>query len=328
MSRVPPNEWSPPRAGADKFHIARINRVYYPRVVAMEIIKTSRPVSCALCCAASLALGNSSTFAADVVLHKVPALSAEKAPAYPVNLARYHFGAQIEAAPKSEKSAQLQLSTNGADQNTAEAALLCDDPTLGYALPAGTTTLLVSLPKVENLSSISLLNNGAKGSVNVAVANAKQPASNWQTLVDQELGGNALQANVGPAEAKYVRLTFNITEPGRIAGLGIYPTARMSDFTTPRAQHSSLVDKSDSVTLVANNLNDVHAKGRALYVSSGADAAEANNMIDDQTSTAYTFAAEDGSPTTVIDLGKNATLRRLSAVYSPRAGTVHFYVLS
>src|SRR4051794_34732709 len=98
-------------------------RVYYPRVVAMEIIKPSRPISCALCCAASLALGSSSAFAADVVLQKVPALSAEKAPAYPVNLARYKSGAQIEATPRSEKTAQLQLNGDGADQNKAEAAL-------------------------------------------------------------------------------------------------------------------------------------------------------------------------------------------------------------
>lgn len=294
----------------------------------MEIIKTSRPVSCALCCVASVALGNSAVSAADVVLQKVPALSAEKAPAYPVNLARYHFGAQIEASPKAQNSTQLQLSSNGADQNKAEAALLCDDPTVGYALPAGTTTLLVSLPQVENLASVSLLNDGAKGTVNVAVANAKQSANSWQTLADQELDGSMLQANIGPAEGKYVRLTFNITAPGRIAGLGIYPTSRISDFTTPRTHQSSLADKSDSVTLVANHLNDIHAKGRALYVSSGADATEANKMIDDQTSTAYTFAAEDGSPTTVIDLGKNAMLRRLSTVYTPRAGTVQFYVLA
>ena len=71
----------------------------------------------------------------------------------------------------------------------------------------------------------------------------------------------------------------------------------------------------------------MHAKARALYVSSGSDVRQANKMIDDQTSTTYNFAAEDGSPTTVIDLGKSVSVRRLSAVYAPRAGKMEFYVL-
>ena len=50
-------------------------------------------------------------------------------------------------------------------------------------------------------------------------------------------------------------------------------------------------------------------------------------MIDNQTTTSFGFSAEDASPTTVIDLGKVCTLRRLSAIYSPRPGSVDFYVL-
>ncbi|MDQ6861590.1 MAG: hypothetical protein M3032_10615 [Verrucomicrobiota bacterium] len=268
--------------------------------------------------------------AADLILHKVPSLSVEKSAAYPINVARYRLGAQVEASPKSQSVAQLQLSANGEDSNVAEAALLCDDPTVGYALPSGTTTLLVSLAQIENVGSISLMNKGAAGDVTIAAANAKLPANSpqWQTLVQQELSGDGLHADVGPAEAKYVRLTFNIHEAGRIAALGVYASAKVSDFTMPRASQFAVQDKSDSFTLISNNVSDVHAKARALYVSSGSDAASANNMIDEQASTTYTFAAPDAAPTTVIDLGKSATLRRLSAVYSPRAGSMQFYLLN
>src|ERR1700759_3996191 len=53
----------------------------------------------------------------------------------------------------------------------------------------------------------------------------------------------------------------------------------------------------------------------------------ANNMIDDQAATSFGFLPTDNSPVAIIDLGKVATVQRLSAVYSPRATAVDFYVL-
>ena len=50
-------------------------------------------------------------------------------------------------------------------------------------------------------------------------------------------------------------------------------------------------------------------------------------MIDDQAATSFVFSPTDNSPVTIIDLGKVSTVRRLSAVYSPRATSIDFYVL-
>ena len=71
----------------------------------------------------------------------------------------------------------------------------------------------------------------------------------------------------------------------------------------------------------------VRSTARALYVSSGNDLQLANNMIDDQAATSFGFAPADNSPVAIIDLGKVATLKRLSAIYSPRATAIDFYVL-
>lgn len=270
-----------------------------------------------------------SAWAASTTLEKVPALTVDQAPSYPENLARYHLGAQIKVSPKSQPIGNLRLSTNSQDQNAAEAALLCDDPTVGYALPAGTTTVLVSLPKIENVGSIAFLNKGAKGTVNVSTSNAKLPANSplWHKALDQQLGSDVVQSNIGPSEAKYVRLTFNVSEPGRIAGFGVYSSPRMSDFTAPRARKFAVQDRSDTFGLISYNLTDIHEKARALYVSSGGEMKQANNMIDDQLATKYTFAPEDATPTAVIDLGKSCALRRISAAYPARAGHLDFYVL-
>jgi len=51
--------------------------------------------------------------AADVVLQKAPPLTVRQAPAYPENLARYHFGAAVKATPQNDSVAKLELSSNG-----------------------------------------------------------------------------------------------------------------------------------------------------------------------------------------------------------------------
>jgi hypothetical protein len=50
-------------------------------------------------------------------------------------------------------------------------------------------------------------------------------------------------------------------------------------------------------------------------------------MIDNKAATSFGFSPADNSPVTVIDLGKVSTVRRLSAIYSPRATSIDFYVL-
>jgi len=72
---------------------------------------------------------------------------------------------------------------------------------------------------------------------------------------------------------------------------------------------------------------NVRTQARALYVSSGSDLSLANNMIDNKAATSFGFSPADNSPVTVIDLGKVSTVRRLSAIYSPRATAIDFYVL-
>ncbi len=79
--------------------------------------------------------------------------------------------------------------------------------------------------------------------------------------------------------------------------------------------------------LINYNLRDARTNARSLYVSSGKDLKLASSMIDDQVATSFGFSAEDKSPTAVIDLGKVCAVRRLSAVYSARPGSIDFYVM-
>ncbi len=290
----------------------------------MEIMSARTFRLCKLCClTAGVYLLAVVTSFAGLVLQKVPPLTVEQAPAYPENLARYYLGARVEADPGSNSTDSKAENRNG-----AEATLLCGDPTVGYALSDGSKTVLISLSQIEQIDTISFLTHDVKGDVTISTSNAKLPADSpqWHMVSQQELTADAVKAKVGPSEAKYIKLTFNVTQPGRIASLGVYSMPTVAAFTMPRARKHN-VNQTDSFGLISYNLTDVHAKARALYVSSGDDIKGANNMIDDQPSTAYTFASSDTSPTAVIDLGKVTRLRRISTLYSPRSGNVEFFVL-
>ena len=100
----------------------------------------------------------------------------------------------------------------------------------------------------------------------------------------------------------------------------------MAAFAIPHTR-KAVSDRSEGLSLISYNLTDVHARARAAYVSSGDDVKQANNTIDDQPSTSYTFAANDSAPIAIIDLGKSTKLRRISALYSPGRGKLDFYIL-
>ena len=252
---------------------------------------------------------------ADLVLQKVPPLTVAQAPNYPQNLARFDLGAQIESDVPDDASSSVPF--------------LSGDPASVYGLRTGTTRLLISLAQIENIDSIAFLNSEAKGTVTIAMSSAKlSPESpQWHDAGEEELSSGLISARIGPAEAKYVRLTFNVGSPGRIGSLGIYSAAAVSDFTMPRARKIAAASSADAMAKANYNLADLHAKARTIFVSSGDDLKLANNMIDGQPGTAYAFAANDAAPATIIDLGHFVSVNRISTSSTPGSAVVTFYVL-
>jgi hypothetical protein len=254
-----------------------------------------------------------STSGADLVLQKVPPLTVAQAPSYPQNLARFDLGAQIESDVAADASSSVPF--------------LSGDPTSVYSLRTGTTRLLISLAKIENIDSVAFLNSEAKGTITIATSSAKlSPDSpQWHDAKQEELSSGLISAKIGPTEAKYVRLTFNVHTSGRIGNLGVYSAAAVSDFTMPRARK---IAANKAAGDIANyNLADLHAKARTIFVSSGDDLNLAHNMIDGQPGTAYAFAANDAAPAAIIDLGRAMPVNRISIFSTPNSAVVTFYVL-
>src|SRR5437588_9405355 len=110
---------------------------------------------------------------ADLVLQKVPPLTVAQAPNYPQNLARLDLGAQIESDMPGDACSSVPF--------------LSGDPASVYALRTGTTRLLISLAKIENIDIVAFLNSEAKGTVTIATSGAKlSPESPNGTTPDKK----------------------------------------------------------------------------------------------------------------------------------------------
>ncbi len=249
-------------------------------------------------------------------------LLAADAPAatHALNVARANLGARLTVALPPGVSA------DGAPRISQ--ALLSEDDPLGCELPAGTTSLVVALPRTETLQQLDFLNLTAAGQFSVAVSNVRLPADSprWHALGgSQEFAqpNDVVSCGFGAAEARYVRITFNLPKAGRIDTLGLFGKTTVGSFA---AQGARPVGGRAFVGYEQVDFGNAAAQARVTKVSSGGGPAEADQMLDGNLRTNYTFAVSDRRPTAVIDLGTNRTLTRASMAFHAGPGRLDFYL--
>jgi hypothetical protein len=168
----------------------------------------------------------------------------------------------VLSVANTEQGAAYQLA---ARTDAAGASLLSDNPAVGYAVVNGPTTVLVALPKITTIDAVSFLNRGAKGQVSIATSNVKLSANSprWRQVARQALSGSTVKAMLGPNEAKYVRITFDVTEPGQISALGVYSPSNAGTYALlARAVESDGKTVGDGKDLAdSKDAKDIPAEG-------------------------------------------------------------------
>jgi hypothetical protein len=130
-------------------------------------------------------------------------------------------------------------------------------------------------------------------------------------------------------EARYVKLSFQVKKGGRIASLGLFGGVSLDKYAH-RQDGLARLNKTLATHRIEDTLNfnfaNLYAKGRIVFVSSGA-AGAASNMIDDDTMTAFRFASSDPQPTVIVELAGWERLHRVSALYKMQAGQLDVHLL-
>lgn len=249
------------------------------------------------------------------------------------NLARMNCGAKIDCITPDGR---LLAVPSANEKNVSAAALIMDDDTLSCPLQEGDTTFIISFPKTSLLDRFTFVNENAavQGEMRIAVSNYRLPADSpkWTDVSGKTKFTSKRLFNLSMVgvEARYVKLAFHVAKGGRIASLGLFGGISLEKYA----------NRQDSMVRVANTLSthriedmlnfnfaNLYAKGRVVFVSSGAFVA-AQRMIDDDTMSAFRFAASDPQPTVIVELAEWERLHRISALYKMQAGQLDVYLLN
>jgi hypothetical protein len=267
-----------------------------------------------------------------------PGFAGESAPApeegnAAKNLARMNCGAKIDCITPDGR---LVAVPNASEKNSSATALIMDDDTLSCPLQEGDTTFIISFPKTSLLDRFTFVNENAaaQGEMRIAVSNYRLAADSpkWTDVSGKTEFSSKRHFNLSMVgvEARYVKLSFHVAKGGRIASLGLFGGVSLENYA----------NRQESVARVANtlathriedmlnfNFANLYAKGRIVFVSSGAPEAT-RNMIDDDTVTAFRFAASDPHPTVIVELAAWERLHRVTALYQMQAGQLDIYLLN
>lgn len=248
------------------------------------------------------------------------------------NLARMNCGATIDLITPDGRVTAVP---NATETNSSATALIMDDNTLSCPLQEGETTFIITFPRTSLLDRFTFLNENAaaEGEMKIAVSNYRLPAhsSKWTDVN----GGTVFtrkrlfSLSLVGVEARYIKLSFKVQKAGRIAALGLYGKQSLETFAARqenvlRVANTFATDRLEDI--LNFNFANLYAKARVVFVSSG-PATSARRMIDDDTTTAYRFAASDPHPTVIVELAESERLHRVTALYKMQAGRLDVYLL-
>ena len=226
---------------------------------------------------------------------------------------------------------------HGPDGVKADAALLIgDDASREYSLPAGTTSFVLSLSKVEVLNHFNFANTDAEGTVTVSVSSTKLAADapGWHQAGSAETfdGHRVVDCDFGSAEGRYVKVAFEARKAGKIAGFGLYGTPAAASAPAPHVNYVTTPSHAEVAAQGADrpgfyDYASLSMGAKVVAVSHADTLADAQYMIDGKEDTAFTFDVADPNPTAVIDLGLRRRVDRVTCEFSAPEGQLDFYLV-
>ncbi|MDD5261001.1 MAG: hypothetical protein PHD76_04050 [Methylacidiphilales bacterium] len=283
----------------------------------------------------ALALLYFTTFAQQVaadVLKKTPDLNEIKRATYPLNLARINLGAHIKSDRPTQATQKIVDDEKDESRSNTGMTLISDDQSISTPLLSGKTSYIISLPQTYPLDFFNFQNYKCAGKFSVFLSKNDldfnspdwRPAGQIITFAKD----HAYECHFTMADARYVKVTFDVSIPGEIRAFGLFGTAKNYGLRGK----PEVVDAQQPVEQIVNYSYSAlyTAKSSVAYVSStgpGNKLSDANYMIDNNISTSYSFAPDDPHPCLILDLSSTTPLRRISGTFTSPPGDLNIYLL-
>ena len=246
--------------------------------------------------------------------------------------------ASAPAAPaldlaRGSAGTQLQVREPGAtEESRAAQVLIGDDASASYTLGAGTTSMILTLDKIQLLNRLSFVNQGAEGRVSVWVSDAKLPVDSaaWHATGAAETfsGSGVVNCDLGSVEARYVKVNFTTRESGRMATLSLIGLPAFGSAQTATSAYVSSPEKADRPSLsVSLNFVNLGSAAKVVGISKASSLGNVQNMKTGSPEAAYTFDPTDATPTLVVDLGSRQSPDHVICAYKAPAGRLDLYLV-
>ena len=234
---------------------------------------------------------------------------------------------------RSSAGTQLQVREPGTQEESRTAqALIGDDAAATYTLGAGTTSMILTLDKIQLLNRLSFVNQGAEGRVAVWVSDTKLPfdSASWHATGAAETfsGRGVVNCDFGSVEARYVKVDFATRESGRMAALSLIGLPAFGGVQTAASAYVSSPEKADRPSLsVSLNFVNLSSAAKVVGISKASSLGNVQNMKTGSPEAAYTFDPTDATPTLVVDLGSRQSPDHVICAYKAPAGRLDLYLV-
>ena len=222
----------------------------------------------------------------------------------PKNLLRAHLGARGGSGPNC--------------------ALLSDDPTIPFELYRGKYALRFALGDLHVVNEFAFVNDRSEGTLSIEVSTDE---SRWTKVFDGDLLAESrrMRFRFPPAEARFLKLAFNVETPGAVYGAGLFGLTLSGDYEVVQLTEEEMQDQRDRLVANPVSLTITPTDAKAAWVSSMEDRVNhggADSLIDENAFTAHVFSEDDSRPSVLVDLRKTSTVRRVKVLCEESKGTL------
>lgn len=222
----------------------------------------------------------------------------------------------VKSAPvnvSSESIVGAKVVSSSGISNTQ--SLLTDDPAQFAKLSTGASSAVIDISNQTMVEFASFINEGATG---VATLSASTNNRDWVALTKQPLDSatRLVELKFAGVQAKYVRISFELSKAGSITSLKLLGSSRISDYLPQVVKKKGKDSSYDDISVGIDGTKPVYMYPTPTFYG---------ELENGQAS--YKFPKTSEKYRTIIyDLGDVETLGKFSAAYSKVPTRVEIFV--
>jgi len=267
----------------------------------------------------------------EAALEDVPEEAYGESRKNPVNLLSWQMDIEVF---RRDENGPWQPVDPAAEDGPAWSRLFNQTGGAPVELPSGATDIAVKFKEPLVVDRLKMLSGGAAGRVSISQANALAPpdAKRWNRLGEplEFSAGEAAETRFLPSEGQFVRLAFEVDEPGAVQAARMTGALTVGDVRREIPDYDEWPAKRANDKWTTFDFAAQTAGGRITHVSEGR-LLDAVNINDEELNTTYTFPEpkeENESFYFLTELNSQYPVAQAILNMAPNSGRMRLFAFS